>query len=510
MVETGPDTWRTEFPTENAGGLCPRGAVLGRLLGDRRRLLFPQVKRGGRRVEVRLEEAVAAVLKAAQDRGVTFFLDANVPLEEIMAASAWCKAWPDAKLCMVTEPADEAALLGAEASGAEYLKADALSQCDGYVMIGDVFAANPTRARGVFDRRAEQPRTPIVVIDPARGSSAKFATHPVPTPPGGELAALTGVAAGAGLRLKGEALAAGKAIAACERLGVLIAPEYGRTNAWANIGYLAGQLAQAKGGVISVETVGANALAAVRLRETLGAITLADALADEKPLRVALGCDVNGMLGRTDLAFFAAGAPFENATTEAAELVLPTPLAGEMTGTFFTAEGLTRVPALLAPPAGVPSPGKIIANMAAAAGAAAPTVAPAPEALKRLKADVPAEAPAAAAPQAPVMLVGRMAMNASSGSITRYGTWQENIQRIPDVRMSAEDAAAAGIRNESEMTVCVGDKSVRGRALVLPELPGGVVIVSDGFAEVRALAPAVIDRERKAVYSLPPRVSIHG
>jgi len=276
--EVSADNWHSEYPITDEAGLCPRGSTLGELMNHPRRILEPLLREGGKLCPTSRDRAVEAIL--ATDKQIIFIVDGNIPFEQLTSAAAWCNAWDRAEICFAVEPAERQLLLGLEASGAEYLPADSLGECDGFVIIGDVFSANPTCARGVFDRRGARPPAPIVVVDPGAGTAAKFATHVVGTAPGAELIALASIAAAAGIDSDAaagqmpSAQAGGEAIAKCQRLAVLIAAEYGRCEQWAQIGFLAGELAKSRGGGVLPQTVGANALAAIRIGHKVGATSL--------------------------------------------------------------------------------------------------------------------------------------------------------------------------------------------------------------------------------------------
>lgn len=75
-------------------------------------------------------------------------LDGNCPAEEIAAAAEIADAWDGVRLCLALGPDDEQVLLGVEASGAHYLADEELAKCDGFVVVGDAFAANPQCAPG--------------------------------------------------------------------------------------------------------------------------------------------------------------------------------------------------------------------------------------------------------------------------------------------------------------------------------------------------------------------------
>ena len=520
VVRSGPDTWQADPPEKTELGLCPRGSCLGELLGHRLRIRFPARRVDGKLQPCSQADAARAILAAAGQGPILLLLDGNSPCEDLAAAAAWCNAWEQAQLCLVVEPADRQLLLGTEASGADYLSAEELSQCDGFVIVGDAFAANPTCSRGLLDRRRSQPRTPIVVIDPAAGVASKFATHSVDCRPGMELSALQAVAAGAGVQIEAEparpptempsALAAGKALSQCKRLAVLVSAEHGRSVAWQQRGETAGRLAKALGGGVAVQTVGANALAAVRLEGNLQTMPLAEALSGAHAVRVAVGCDVLGMLGTDEPSILAAAAPLPNRTTEAAQVVLPVAMPGELGGTFlFDGGQAARIDPLMAAPAGVPSPAELIAALARAAGVAATVPAEADAAaLERLSPRKPATPPPPPEANGPLLLLGKHAMHSGCGSLTAAASWQASVQSAPELRMAAPDAGGMGLENLSWVTVRSGDRSVRARLRIAPELPDGVLVLSDGFPQSRAMIPCRIDAEAGAVAAEPVTVTV--
>ena len=493
---------------------------MGELLSHRLRIVNPARRKEGSLRPMGWPEALAGVLEAAQGRGILLFLDANLPCEQLVAADAWCRAWPSARLCLVMEPGDEQMLLGAEAAAAEHLSDEALADCDGFLIVGDAFAANPRCSRGVFERRAAEPRTPIVAIDPGGGTAAKFATHCVPAAPGAELQALASVALAAGIDMDvsglcgaGEtpASAAGKALAGCRRLGVLLAAEYGRTSAWRQVGYLAGRLAAARGGGVACQTAGANALGAVRCAAGLETVPLAEAVADEASAWVVLGCDLLGMLGWCDRAVLAAAAPLPNTTTEAAEFVLPAPLPVEMGGTYVLSGGRqVASQALLAPPAGVATPLEIIEQMARSAGVASPEVPGIAAALEARPAEAPELVAAEGDPGQPLLLFARQALHAGSGALTRHGSWQQGAEGRMELRVSPADADEMDLRNLQAARVEAGGRSAAAQVRVSDGLPGGAVVLPEGFVEARALAPCRAEADRNALVATPAAVKIEA
>jgi len=497
IVSAGPDRWRSEFPLTDNGGLCPRGSALGELLGHPRRILSPAMRDGGGLKAITMADALGGVLAQSADRALTFLVDAHVPIEQMLEIAAWCANWSQASFCFVVEPAEEMLLLGAENSGADYLTDEQLADCDGFLIIGDAFAADPICARSVFDQRRSQSRTPIVALDAAAGTPAKFATERIDVAVGKQAEALANLVD-----------AGGGALAGCKRLGVIIAAEYGRGENWRRIGQLAGALAKDKGGGLAVQTVGMNALAAVRLSAALGGTPLAETASDDGSVDVSLGYDQLGMLGWTGGGSFAAAAALPNATTEVARFVLPITMPGEWTGTYLAGGStLVHVEPLLAPPAGILSPAELVGTLARQAGVSQGALANVKTALKRItKGSAPS--PLLGHSPSPALLLARRAGHHGCGMWSAHGSWQMAAEDLPDLRIGLAYAQKLKIPNLATVTVRAGSQELLARARHAPELDGEYVVLSESLPEARAMAKSFIEDDTGALGAEPVVVDV--
>jgi hypothetical protein len=387
-------------------------------------------------------------------------------------------------------------LLGAEESGADYLTDDQLVECDGFLIIGDAFAADPICARSVFDRRKSQSRTPIVALDAAAGTPAKFATHRIDVAVGKQAEALEAlVKTGAG------------ALAKCKRLGVIVTAEYGRGEDWRRIGQLAGALAKDKGGGLAVQTVGLNALAAVRLSAALGGTPLAEAISDDDAIAISLGYDHLGMMGWPGGGFFAAAAALPNPTTDVARFVLPITMAGEWAGSYLAGGStLVHVEPLLAPPAGIPSPAELTGVLARQAGVSQGKSTDVKTALKRIM-KVSAPSPLHGHSPSPALLLSRRASHHGCGMWSAHGSWQA-AEELPDLRIGVDYARKLKIANLAMVTVRAGSHELLARARYAPELGGEYVVLSEGLPEARTLAQSFIEANTGALGAEPVAVDL--
>ncbi|KKL44566.1 hypothetical protein LCGC14_2364410, partial [marine sediment metagenome] len=185
------------------------------------------------------------------------------------------------------------------------------------------------------------------------------------------------------------------------------------------------------------------------------------------------------MLGRSDMKVFAAAAALPNATTDAAEVVLPLAMVGEYGGTYLLSGAAPmRVGPLMSPPAGVPTPVELVGVLAAAAGAvqAGPL---ATEPTRRTVSPPPAGTVQTEAPGM-TLLLGRQAVHAGAGALTGHAVWQSVFQAMPELRIAPADAAEANLVNLAAVTVRVGDRSVQARVRVTPELSAGTAVLPEG------------------------------
>ncbi len=546
LARHGDFMLRGEVPLTNRGGLCPRGSALGEVLDPpsaARRILVPQARDDGRSVLLSFPDAVERVIQATAGGEITVFLDGNLPAEQLQAAAAWTAAWRNADLCLMIEPAERDLLIGLESSGAPYLEPSAWAGCDGFLLIGGVFEANPTCSRRIFERRKSDRKVPLVVIDPGGGAACKFASHRAACPPGRELAVLSAVAiepaspdapagraCGPAVRRSEDsevlaeatltAKAAGAALKSCSRLAVVVTAEYGRSADWAAIGCLAGRLAKARGGSVAPQTSGANALAAVRIEHRLGTLPLAKALLRNGDVRVVLGGDLAALLGWTQeqgtRGLAAAAAALPNRTTQAARIVLPMPLPAELSGTYLL-EGsrAVTVGALVPPPAAVPTPEELLGAFARRGGTAAPRPpADVSGLLDRCDCPLPAAWPIPPGDAEPpgdedlTLLLARQGFNAGTGEITAHASYQTIARAEPDVRLAPADAHRLGLRNLQPVLVRSRHGQFRGRAKLCPTLAAGAVVLDEALCEARRLLPCRLAPGGEGLVALPVPVTV--
>lgn len=500
---SAPDKPAVDYPLQNEGGLCPRGSALGELLASPARIRWPRKRNSGAGngspalVDLSLSEGIAAAAAKMADGAVVLF-DGNVSIEEMAVLAQVGKAWPALGLCPVVLPEDEQTLLGLEAAGATYLSDRDLAECDGFIIVGDAFAANPRIARYVMDAVKAAKRAAMVTIDSGAGVTGTFGTMQISCPAGGELAAFQNPKVAA-------------AVAATTKLGIVIAPQTARGPFWRWLGFLAGKLAQAHGGGVAVATTGANALAAVRARKHFGWMSLAAALSPENKLpRLAIGTDVLGMLGGTGGPIALAAASVPNETTAAAEIVLPVALGCESGGTYLQAgRHPVKTVALMAPPAGVPTAAALMTMLARARGIALPAAAePAVHLhLDRISVSEPDEL-AVEAIDCKHLVLTSLAMHQADGSLTACATWQRNTRPAAELRVGPADAAEMGLSSMDKVVVSSESGQAPAVVRLMKNIAPGTLSITCGYPAVRRLAPYTIDAKHDTLISRPATAKV--
>lgn len=494
----GPDIPRVEYPRQSGKGLCPRGAAMGELLASPSRIRKAAIS--GRQVP--MLDAVASIAERIKDNGAIFFIDANLPLEEVVAVAETVSGWQQAELCLIGSPEDEQLILGLEASGAAYIAQEDLSQCDGFVVIGDVFATNPRCSRYVLDVLMSNRRAPMVVIDSSGSIVAKFARTLISCKPGEEIEALK----------SGELTAA---VEPCKKLGVIVSAEPARGRIWRQLGFLAGQLAKSHGGGVAVQTAGANAIAAIRLNQQYKLTPLAEAVSPGvEKTRIAIGVDILGILDRLEVEVAVAAAAVPNETTKSAEIVLPVPLPCEMEGNFLqSGHRLTKVSALMPSPAGVPSVSELVKMIASSAGFKASAFSGKLPALEPITID----APAALAESAGVfdddagsktLTMFRQSTHHYAGTLTSQASWQGKGNSPFQVRINPADAAELGLKDLDTVRLETKSAGTVAQVQVVEHIPAGTLAVPEGYPQGRRLIRYEIDSELQAVVSYPAKVKL--
>jgi anaerobic selenocysteine-containing dehydrogenase len=271
---------------------------------------------------------------------------------------------------------------------------------------------------------------------------------------------------------------------------------------------VAGKLANAHRGGVSVQTTGANALAALRVRKQLGLLSPAEAFAPSQARgeRAALGVDMLGVLGWDGPAAAVAAAAVPNRTTETAGLILPMALPCELGGTFVQAgTRAVKTSALLPPPAGVPTPAGLLRQMAAAAGVAVKPWSGQLPALDRLAVGAPPESPGDGV--AGRVLVGaRDPIHHSAGELTSQASWQRQLRELPELRLAPADAGDLGVTDMDEVEVQTDSCRTRMRVRVVRHLTAGTLVASQGCGQARRATPCQIDADRDALVSPPAGV----
>ncbi len=498
-------------------GLNNRGNITAELLRHARRVVSARLCSGGKCADARLEDAVRIVADAVRASGAALLIDGNLPCEDVAAALALA-AGSNGKLSasVYLPPEDEAALDGVAASGAALLTPEDLADCDAILVVGDAFATHPLISRPVHDARKRNPRLPLVVVDSIPGRTSIFANAPVVVKPGAESRALAALAAKCGVGDLGalavsdadagasaEALAnAARMLGGAKKLGVILRAEVGKAPNWDQAAFLAGKLASAKGGGLTLCLTYGNAMGSYRLARAYMAQP-PSAGGTAASVLVALGGDPATTLSKKEsaaldgLKLLVAANAMPVPTMGRAGVALPMAFNFEAGGTTMTGSGeAIEVNSVADAPCDACSAGALAEALAKALGI--PGVArgfsrAAIEKMPAADAGTVAGRPHPVPASAPVgeflAVTHGDAIHFHTGSLTSMCAWPAWAAATPLVMMSAPDAAALGVKHHGRVLVVSGVGQCEAEADVSKIHPAGVVAVSSGFAASRGLFP---------------------
>lgn len=188
-----PVSGDTAHPS-NFGKLCVKGSALHETLGEKRRLLFPQI--GGERVgwDFALDEIVARLRKTIGEHGpqsVALYLSGQLLTEDYYVANKLWKGFlgsanvdTNSRLCMSSAVAAHVRAFGEDAVPACY---EDVEIADLVVMVGSNAAwAHPVLHQRLLRARKERPAAKLVVIDPRRTATCDQADLHLPIKPGAD------------------------------------------------------------------------------------------------------------------------------------------------------------------------------------------------------------------------------------------------------------------------------------------------------------------------------------
>ncbi|HEU5100492.1 MAG TPA: molybdopterin-dependent oxidoreductase, partial [Roseiflexaceae bacterium] len=190
----------------NFGKLCVKGATLDRVLATPNRLAraYLRQKHDPDMYETELDLALrsaASRLRAIIERdgpdAVAFYISGQLTTEADYLINKLCKGLigtnnidANSRLCMASAVAGYTQAFGADGPPCSY---DDIEQADCFMLIGSNTAeCHPVIYRRI-ERRVRQRGAKLIVIDPRRTATAKYADLYLPIRPGGDTALLNGL-----------------------------------------------------------------------------------------------------------------------------------------------------------------------------------------------------------------------------------------------------------------------------------------------------------------------------
>jgi len=505
-----PDGFRPVYPA-GSEGLCVRGHMICDLTASPLRLYEPALSVSGGQRYISLADALWRAASLGSDGAeVHIWLDGNLPAEQLKRCVDWARRWrPQCSIAVYLPPADRDAVAGLLASRIQPDEPAQLAEVDGYLIFGDPLVTHPLVARRMLEQRRRRPRMPWVVVDSAAGVTSQFAAVRLVVRPGFEPALaewfagrMTGsrdrrdaTAAGETQRLADacgldadEMVRAVEALKAAGRLGVVVAPQTGRTADWSAVVEELARLASAADAVVVLLTMYPHALEVLSEAVSLGFGDVGEAVrslrrADRADLLV-VGWDPASALPERiwrdaveSARRVVAAVPFADGIAERAGLLLPLAMPFE-----------ARARGVLEPPAGVLTAAEMLERLAAYAGGDRGAEAP-PEPLQAAG----PELQQAAAKRTHDTLRAQAVLMAEpahfeDGYLTRRTGWAEQWGPLPRVLISPDDAQALGVSDGWRVELQNEHGSVQACCRVVPGQPNGQIAVSAAWPQVRTLA----------------------
>lgn len=178
----------------NLGRLCVKGSALGETLGNRGRLLYPEVD--GERVswERALDRVAGALGETLERHGpgsVAFYVSGQLLTEDYYVANKLMKGFlgsanidTNSRLCMSSAVAAHKRVLGSDTVPGSYRD---LEQADLLVITGSNLAwAHPVLYQRIAAEKARRPGLRVVVIDPRQTATCDLADLHLPLAPGSD------------------------------------------------------------------------------------------------------------------------------------------------------------------------------------------------------------------------------------------------------------------------------------------------------------------------------------
>lgn len=178
----------------NVGRLCVKGSALHETLGQKRRLLYPEILGARTSWDVALNEITTRLQKTIAEHGpnsAALYLSGQLLTEDYYVGNKLFKGFvgtanvdTNSRLCMSSAVAAQARAFGEDAVPACY---DDVEIADLVILMGSNSAwAHPVLHQRLLKAKRERPAMKLVVIDPRRTESCDQADLHLPIAPGGD------------------------------------------------------------------------------------------------------------------------------------------------------------------------------------------------------------------------------------------------------------------------------------------------------------------------------------
>jgi anaerobic selenocysteine-containing dehydrogenase len=504
--------------------LCARAFGIGTLMAHPKRSNLAACRTNGALRTASIDQAIAATGERIEaDAATAIIVDGSYPTPAIEAVLSLASEAADTVGAVFLPPADAAMLAGLEAAGWTRGSMPGESN-DAVLVIGDAFASHPPVARHVLDAKHAARGRQLLVVSPLAGGTAAFATRRAIVPPGGEAALLLDVArrleadvpsvAGDGEADAREVEPIVEGLRGAKSPAIVLAQLDGTTpNGHIAACAAAAIAAKLDAPLLPLFTYG-NALGAWQAASASGSTPLADIVQQtvEGTIQnlILVGVDpVAALAGLGEqmldgIEWTAAAAPFANATTERADVVLPLGLWCEEDGeATLPTEGAVALSAVAPPAGGALTVSELVARLR--------------EAVPR-DAGNRTQAPAQDTPSWQVIppregngmtLVGRGdVFGFADGALTAFSPWSAAARPEPTVAIHPDDYKRAELAGARRATVTTPAGQMDIAVECTEDVPRGVAAVPVDLPQTRRLFRWDVEPRTAALACGPVEVTL--
>lgn len=524
-----------------SSGLCGRGSSNVELIQHPDRLKGVWKKTNGELppVDVKsLRGEFETFISQARAKGrIAAIVDGNLPCEDIATIAQWVDREENTSLSVYLPPTDWEILDALHVFQGGPVEASLIEQCDGIILVGNVFSTHPVLARRILDKKFENPRNLFASIDTRRSVSDRFGNPSLVVSMAGqaEMLQLLRQSLNAQISPQPDAVVEriaekGRAILPnaerlvgqlqkCRKLLVVVSAEPTMSDDWYAVTKAACDLAGAKnGGVLALPRYG-NAMGAYRIARALDLppmeTILDESSSSELGGAILIGCDPWEIFAESlpgfalrDTTRVAMFAQMHSPLSRKADLLVGMPMPAEYQGTSIDCFGeeLSLQPTF-APASGTVSPGVFFRHLNRAPSESQPALWRQPVQPRERAGSTSASIES----EGDYWFLGTLTpIHFEDGLLTRQVSWTDYWQGEPEIAVSEVTVRRLGVRESESIAISRNGARLNARCKIDSNLDADQVAVPLHFSEARKLVPWSRDSRSGELRCSPFRVSLNA